>query len=68
MIEGSLLNLSCFKVWSAAHVNRKGNVAAHMMARMAKSVEDYKIWVEDTPPILVDQVLKDVSNLYQVSV
>ena len=40
VIEGSLLNLSCFKVWSAAHVNRKGNVAAHMMARMAKSVED----------------------------
>ena len=46
----------------------KGNVAAHMMARMAKSVEDCEIWVEDTPPILVDHVHKDESNLHQVSV
>ncbi|XP_075633739.1 uncharacterized protein LOC142606241 [Castanea sativa] len=68
IIEGCLQSLSCFKAWTASHVSRKGNVAAHVMARMAKSIKDCKIWVEDTPPIIADQVLKDVTNLYHVSV
>ncbi|XP_075665990.1 uncharacterized protein LOC142635793 [Castanea sativa] len=68
IIEGCLQRLSCFKAWIASHVSKKGNVAAHVMARMAKSIVDCKIWVEDTPPIIADQVLKDVTNLYHVSV
>ena len=38
------------------------------MAKMAKTLSNCKIWVEDIPPIIVDQVLKDVTNLYYVSV
>ena len=68
VVEGSTLSLSCFKVWTASHVCRNGNGAAHLMARMAKSLADCNIWVEDTPPIIADQVLKDVTNLYHVSV
>ena len=63
-----MLSLSYFKVWTASHVGKTGNEAAHLMAKMTKSLLDCKIWVEDTPPIIADQVLKDVTNLYHVSV
>ena len=68
VIEGSNLSPCCFKLWTASHVSRKGNLAAHLMARMTISVLDCNIWVEDTPPIIANQVLKDVSNLYYDSV
>ena len=35
---------------------------------MAKTLSTCKIWVEDIPPIIVDQVLKDVTNMFSVSV
>ena len=38
------------------------------MARNAISSSCCNIWVEDTPPIIVDQARKDVSNLNYVSV
>ncbi|KAL0014063.1 hypothetical protein SO802_001132 [Lithocarpus litseifolius] len=68
VVEGVELSLSYFKAWTTSHVNRKGNEATHLMAKMAKSLSDCKIWVEDTPPIIADQVLKDVTNLYPVLV
>ena len=34
------------------------------MAKMAKNLSNCKIWVEDILPIIVDQVLKDVTNLF----
>lgn len=68
VIEGSKLSLRCFKSWTTTHVSRNGNVAAHLMARYAISSSCCNIWVEDTPPIIIDQVLKDVSNLNYVSV
>ena len=68
VVEGSMLSLSYLKAWTASHVGRTGNEATHLMAKMAKSLLDCKIWVEDTPPIIADQVLKDVTNLYHVSV
>ena len=66
--EGTLQSLSRFKAWTASHVHRSGNEAAHLMAKMAKTLSTCKIWVEDIPPIIVDQVLKDVTNMYYVSV
>ena len=66
--EGTLQSLSCFKAWTASHVRRSGNEAGHLMAKMAKTLSTCKIRVEDIPPIIVDQVLKDVTNMYYVSV
>ena len=68
VVEGSLQSLSCFKAWSASRVRRCGNEAAHLMAKMVKTLLTCKIWVEDIPPIIVDQVLKDVTNMFSVSV
>ena len=36
------------------------NKAAHLMARHAKHIVDYLIWVEDTPPPIVSQIQSDV--------
>ncbi|KAL0014364.1 hypothetical protein SO802_001433 [Lithocarpus litseifolius] len=60
VMEGSRQNLSCFNNWSVVHVRRNGNRVAHMLARSAKSVLGNVIWVEDTPPIIAEQVLNDV--------
>ena len=43
VVEGSLQCLSCFKAWSASHVRRGRNEAAHLMAKMAKSLSTCKI-------------------------
>ena len=54
--------------WTPSHVRRSGNEAAHLMGKMAKTLLTCKIWVEDILPIIVDQVLKDVTNMYSVLV
>ena len=59
VVEGSLQSLSCFKAWTASHLRKSGNEVA---------LSTCKIGVEDIPPIIVDQVLKDVTNMYSVSV
>ena len=68
VVEGSLQSLSCFKAWTASHVSRTGNEAAHLLAKMSKNLLNCKIWVEDILPIIADQVLKYVTNLYSISV
>ena len=67
-MEGSRQDLSCFNNCSVVHVRKNGNRAAHMLARSAKSVLGSVIWVEDTPPIIAEQVLNDVIYLNHDSV
>ena len=54
--------------WQVTHVCRTDNCAAHLMARIAKLVNDSVVWVEDTPPIIACQLNKDVSGLDFVSI
>ena len=63
VIEGTKQSLKCFNTWSAAHVCRSGNVAAHIMTKNAITNLDCTVWVEDTPPIIAMQVSKVVSSL-----
>ena len=68
IIEGVKLSLCCFKTWKVAHAHREVNAAAHQLARKAFSVLDCNVLVEDISPCIAEQVLKDVLNLYEVSV
>ena len=68
MIEGSSIGLCHFDAWEVVHTRRGCNTAAHVMARYAKYVNDCDIWVEDTPPMIVNQVQNDVSHLASASV
>ena len=67
IIEGSWRWSLNVQEWQVSHVCRTGNCAVHLMARNAKLVNDSIVWVEDTPPILECQVIKDVSGLDLVS-
>ena len=60
IIEGIQRQKSNIQVWKARYVRRTSNMAAHLMARNAKFVNDSVIWVEDIPPIIEYQVTKDV--------
>ncbi|XVF31744.1 hypothetical protein REPUB_Repub17cG0018500 [Reevesia pubescens] len=44
------------------HVRRGGNAVAHSLAKHAKEVEDFEVWLEDTPNFLHALVLKDICN------
>ena len=62
IIEGIMLGLRCFKAWEVSHTCRSGNCAAHIMARQAKFLNECNIWVEETPPMIADQIQSDVSH------
>ena len=68
IIEGATHWRQKVQVWTTNHVQRTGNVAAHLMARNAKLVSDCVVWVEDTPPIIQCQVRRDVILFTQNSV
>ncbi|XVF37056.1 hypothetical protein REPUB_Repub19eG0112900 [Reevesia pubescens] len=44
------------------HVRRGGNAVVHSLAEHAKEVEDFEVWLEDTPNFLHALVLKDICN------
>ena len=52
-----------FRAWKTSCTRREGNKAAHLMAKHAKQISECTIWVEDTPPIIMSQVLNDISDL-----
>lgn len=60
VVEGIRMGLGSFSVWSISHVSRQCNNAAHIMVREASNSLEFHIWVEDTPPVIVNQVLLDV--------
>ena len=68
VIDGTRLDLGWFIAWEVAHTHRCCNNAAHFLARYAKFVTDCVIWVEDTPPMIVDQVSNDVYCMIPSSV
>ena len=68
VIEGIKMDLRMFNSWEVKHVCRTKNSAAHIMAKFAKSITDCYIWVEDTPPVIANQLLFDVAHLSITSV
>lgn len=67
VIEGIKEGLKCFKAWEVTHTRRSRNTTARIMARNAKFLNDCNIWVEDTPPIIANQIQRDVTHLNSIS-
>ena len=63
VIEGTKMGLICFDSWEMKYINKKSNYVAHLIARYAKFITDCRIWVENTPPVIANQVLLDVNHL-----
>ena len=57
------MGLICFDSWEMKYINKKSNYAAHLIARYAKFITDCRIWVENTPPVIANQVLLDLNHL-----
>ena len=49
-----------FRAWKTSFTRKEGNQAAHLMAKHAKQISECTIWVKDTPPITVSQILNDL--------
>ena len=48
-----------FDVIEFRHVKREGNKAAHNIARHAKHVSEFLVWMEDVPPYLIAVIQAD---------
>ncbi|KAL4598800.1 hypothetical protein ACB092_11G083100 [Castanea dentata] len=60
--EGIMEGLRRFNAWEVTHTRMSGNNATHILARQAKFLNEFNIWVEDTPPKIVDQIQIDISQ------
>ena len=63
VIEGITWCLKWFDTWKISHSRRSSNAVAHLMAKEANSILDNIIWVKDTTPSIVDQLLYDVLSM-----
>ena len=61
VIEGAKMSLRGFDSWVVKHICRNKNSAAHIMAQNARFVSDVNVWVEDTPPVIEQQILYGAS-------
>ena len=60
VVEGIRMGLSSFKFWSLSHICRQCKNAAHIMARTTSSSIESQVWVEDTRPVIANQLRLDV--------
>ena len=63
LIVGVKSGLASFSSSKVVFTHRECNNAAHLLARHARQISDCTIWVEDTPPMIISQILSDVSGL-----
>ena len=44
------------------HVGRQGNKPAHLLAKYAKSIDNTLVWIEETPCVIKQALIHDVSS------
>ena len=57
-IKHYLAFCNCF---SFSHTRRSGNSLAHSLAKHARTIDGFSMWMEDVPPQVVDVLLADCS-------
>ena len=67
MIEGTKMELRGFDSWEVNHICKDKNSTAHLIAKHAKFISDCCVWVEDTSPLIANQILYDVAQLSNIS-
>ncbi|XP_075663174.1 uncharacterized protein LOC142632694 [Castanea sativa] len=63
IVEGVSWWLKKFDKCKVSHTGRSSNIAAHVMAKEAKLILESVIWVEDSPPVIADQLMYDVLSM-----
>ena len=63
LILGVKSGLASFSSSKVVFTHKECNNVAHLLARHARQISNCTIWVEDTPPMIVFQILNDVSGL-----
>ncbi|XWS42050.1 hypothetical protein CRYUN_Cryun17cG0135400 [Craigia yunnanensis] len=52
-----------FQLCKFMHTGRKGNMAAHYLAKYGLELYEERIWVEECPDFVMDVVINDVLHL-----
>ena len=55
-IKHYLVSCNCI---SFIHIRRSGNSVAHFLAKHAKTIDDFSVWMEDVPPQVAYVLLAD---------
>ena len=55
-----VLFLSAFRSFSISHVDRKGNRVVHLLAKHAQDIEQFIIWIEESPCFFKHALSADV--------
>ena len=53
-IKHYLVSCNCI-----SFIHRSGNSVAHFLAKHAKTIDDFSVWMEDVPPQVADVLLAD---------
>ena len=48
-------------------LRREGNMATYGLVKYTQFVDDFVIWMEETPPIINSEISSDVNQLLQVA-
>ena len=49
-----------------SHVRRQGNKPAHLLAKYAQGIDDFSVWLEEGPCLIIQALLQDVNNASMV--
>ena len=60
LVYNSINVAHSFRDVNFAHVGRKGNRPAHLLARYALGIDDFSVWVEEIPCFLEQALNQDV--------
>ena len=62
VLAGFMDHASHLRGWKVSHINRQGNVPAHLLAQHAQHVVDYVAWLEECPSLIKHAIIEHACN------